>query len=186
MNAAPCSCRVVMWRTTSWRLSASRTSIVASPGTEKTYSQPSAARHSTSSVAAVRGAWVMPGSLRDVRSRSSGCDRSCVAPYRWVVWRTVHTGVGSPRQALRPIAGASVARDRRRGPSSLATLSARHIEDDLGPEPPWHGARCLRAARGPGGHRTRWSATDPHARERDRCVLHARPLVALHLREPRG
>src|SRR5258705_4566318 len=65
MNAAPCSWRVVMWRRAPCRLSASRTSIVSSPGTEKTYSQPSAARHSTSSAAAVRGASVMPGSLRD-------------------------------------------------------------------------------------------------------------------------
>ncbi len=41
-------------------------SIVSSPGTEKTYSQPSAARHSTSRVAAVRcGASVMDASLRD-------------------------------------------------------------------------------------------------------------------------
>src|SRR6187401_1147198 len=72
MNAAPCSCRVVMWWTASWRLNASRTSIVSSPGTEKTYSQPSAARHSTSSAAAVRGASVMPASLRAGRSRRPG------------------------------------------------------------------------------------------------------------------
>src|SRR5207342_995153 len=54
------------------RLSASRTSIVSSPGTEKTYSQPSAARHSTSSAAAVRGESVMPGSLRACPSRRPG------------------------------------------------------------------------------------------------------------------
>src|SRR5258705_3874095 len=38
----------------SLRDSASRTSSVSSPGTEKTYSQPSASRHSTSRSAAVR------------------------------------------------------------------------------------------------------------------------------------
>ena len=38
MNAAPCSWRVVMWRTASWRDNASRMSIVSSPGTLKTYS----------------------------------------------------------------------------------------------------------------------------------------------------
>ena len=36
MKAAPCSWRVVMWRIRSVRDSASRTSIVSSPGTEKT------------------------------------------------------------------------------------------------------------------------------------------------------
>src|SRR6478752_3300896 len=54
MNAAPCSWRVVTWRIRSDRLSASRTSIVSSPGTEKTYSQPSVSRHSTRRSAAVR------------------------------------------------------------------------------------------------------------------------------------
>ena len=38
MNAAPCSWRVVMCRTVSVRDSASRMSIVSSPGTEKTHS----------------------------------------------------------------------------------------------------------------------------------------------------
>src|SRR5688500_13149667 len=55
MKAAPCSWRVVTWRICSLRLSASRTSIVSSPGTEKTHSQPSASRHSTRRSAAVRG-----------------------------------------------------------------------------------------------------------------------------------
>src|SRR5436190_5597889 len=54
MNAAPCSWRVVMWRTRLSRLSASSTSIVSSPGTENTYRQPSVARHSTRRSAAVR------------------------------------------------------------------------------------------------------------------------------------
>ena len=54
MNAAPCSCRVVTWRTDSVRDSASRMSIVSSPGTEKTQSQDSAARQSTRRSAAVR------------------------------------------------------------------------------------------------------------------------------------
>jgi hypothetical protein len=53
MNAAPCSWRVVTWvmRVSSAR--ASRMSIVSSPGTENTHSQPSAARQSTRSWAAV-------------------------------------------------------------------------------------------------------------------------------------
>src|SRR6186713_2993537 len=53
MNAAPCSCRVVtcLIRVSSAR--ASRMSIVSSPGTEKTHSQPSAARQSTRRRAAV-------------------------------------------------------------------------------------------------------------------------------------
>src|SRR3712207_4311603 len=43
-----------MWRTWGWSASASRTSIVSSPGTLKTYSHPSAARQSTRRCAAVR------------------------------------------------------------------------------------------------------------------------------------
>src|SRR3954453_8560332 len=54
MNAAPCSWRVVTWRTDSERDSASRTPLVSSPGPEKTNSVPSDSRHSTSSEAAVR------------------------------------------------------------------------------------------------------------------------------------
>src|SRR5438552_17289819 len=53
MNAAPCSWRTVMWRMASVCDNASRTSSVSSPGTEKTYSQPSASRQATSSSAAV-------------------------------------------------------------------------------------------------------------------------------------
>ena len=72
MNAAPCSWRVVTWVTDSWRRSASRMSIVSSPGTEKTYRQPSAARHSTRSAAAVRaGTWVMPASLAETHGGSA-------------------------------------------------------------------------------------------------------------------
>src|SRR4029077_12493449 len=64
MNAAPRAWRVVTCRISGRRDRASRTSIVSSPGTEKTYSQPSAARHSTSRAAAVRGRpSVMTGSL---------------------------------------------------------------------------------------------------------------------------
>src|SRR5450759_473472 len=83
MNAAPCSCRVVMWRTASWRLSASRMSIVSSPGTEKTYSHSSAARHSTRREAAVRaGAAAIsarvyrsrPLANRDAPGAASACD----------------------------------------------------------------------------------------------------------------
>src|SRR5207249_8062085 len=54
MNAAPCSWRTVMWRMASVWDKASRTSSVSSPGTEKTYSQPSASRQATSRSAAVR------------------------------------------------------------------------------------------------------------------------------------
>ena len=48
MNAAPCSWRVVTCRMRLSSASASRMSIVSSPGTENTHSQPSAARQSTS------------------------------------------------------------------------------------------------------------------------------------------
>jgi hypothetical protein len=54
MKAAPCSWRVVTWRTVGRRDNASRTSIVSSPGTEKTQSTPSAERQSTRRSAAVR------------------------------------------------------------------------------------------------------------------------------------
>ena len=64
MNAAPCSWRVVMWRTVGWSASASRMSIVSSPGTEKTYSQRSASRHATSRSAAVRGLGVATTAAR--------------------------------------------------------------------------------------------------------------------------
>src|SRR5262245_24372246 len=67
MNAAPCSWRVVTWRTVEWSASASSTSIVSSPGTENTHSQPSAARQSTRRWAAVRrGAGLTRLSLRGV------------------------------------------------------------------------------------------------------------------------
>ena len=49
--------------------SASRTSIVSSPGTEKTYSQPSAARQSTRRWAAVRAPVVVIGRKPSRRSR---------------------------------------------------------------------------------------------------------------------
>src|SRR5262245_6515861 len=61
MKAAPCSWRVVTWRTPVWTLRASRTSMVSSPGTENTYSQPSAARQSTRRWAAVRARVVVIG-----------------------------------------------------------------------------------------------------------------------------
>src|SRR5437763_16950426 len=77
MKAAPCSWRVVMWRTSARLPSASRMSIVSSPGTENTYSQPSAARHSTRSWAAVR--CVTPGRVAgDVGS--SADPRCAIAP----------------------------------------------------------------------------------------------------------
>src|SRR5262245_35363551 len=70
MKAAPCSWRVVMWRTWPWPLSASRMSIVSSPGTEKTYSQASAARQSTRRWAAVRAPVVVTaGSLAGALAR---------------------------------------------------------------------------------------------------------------------
>src|SRR3954454_20690204 len=80
MNAAPCSWRVVTCWICVCRDSASRTSIVSSPGTEKTYSQPSAARQSTTRSAARRGRSVGIGRRSCIagdrpRAAARGCQR---------------------------------------------------------------------------------------------------------------
>src|SRR5436190_22140641 len=63
-----------MCRTPLSRLSASRTSMVSSPGTEKTNRQPSAARHSTNRSAAVRGAGSCSGGMLRVYGGLGGAE----------------------------------------------------------------------------------------------------------------
>src|SRR4051812_7688633 len=107
MNAAPCSWRGGTGRIEMWSTRGSRMSIVSSPGTEKTYSQPSATRQSTRRWAAVR-----PDRSRVTRPSLGFESRPAT---RWRVTR------------LRPCAGRRPASSLRRGEDHDPEL--RHVLD---------------------------------------------------------
>src|SRR3954462_8767937 len=153
MNAAPCSWRVVTWRgpfASAAAPSASSTSIVSSPGTEKTYSQPSAVRHSTSNWAAVRLAGLTARAYQAPLRRLGGPPKPPSASRICGAHGTDRMGPEPPpdvraphpdarRPGAPPPPGAAPRAPRRGAAGSPASgLDERDLHDVLGDEPDLH------------------------------------------------